>query len=172
MNYLYVFCVLFSLVSCKAKSSLNSAVVSHLEQTVCPENGVCAYQIIENKALNVKTDNLGSVYLEMTDSDNFVVKFEYKKNSSGKHQDSEYREEVFIELNKNKLDFETTNLKFKKLFFARWCYCKGQTGYYKINEGKLSVTTIDKNSYKLHFEFTIPEVPQIINEINYTFSLQ
>ncbi|XMO88133.1 hypothetical protein AAFN75_07525 [Algibacter sp. AS12] len=172
MNYLYVFCVLFSLVSCKAKSSLNTAIASKVERAICPENGACAYEIIENKALKVETDNLGSPYLEMVDSDSFVVKFEYKKNGNSKYQDSGYREEVFIELDKNNLDFETSNLKFKKLFFARWCYCKGQTGYYKINQGKLSVTKIDKTNFKLHLAFTVPEVPQIINEINHTFSLQ
>ncbi|MEP3838883.1 MAG: hypothetical protein ABJM36_14615 [Algibacter sp.] len=172
MNYLYVFCVLFGLVSCKAKSSLNTAIAGTVERDICPENGVCTYDIIEDKALKVKIDNLGSTYVEMVDSNRFIVKFEYKKNQSSKYQDSGYREEVFIELDKNNLEFETNNLKFKKLFFARWCYCKGETGYYRINQGKLSIIKIDKNNFKLHLTFTVNEVPQIINEINHTFSLQ
>ncbi|MGB5418674.1 MAG: hypothetical protein WBN21_07590, partial [Algibacter sp.] len=80
-------------------------------------------------------------------------------------------EEIFIELDQENLQFETTELIDKKLFFARWCYCKGQTGYYKINQGKLTVTKIDNSNYDVHLVFKIDEVPQIINEIKHTFKL-
>ena len=111
------------------------------------------------------------MYPEIVNGNHFVVKYEYKKNEKANYEDSSYREEVFIELDKENLEFETTDLKSKKLFFARWCYCKGQTGYYKINHGKLSISKIDNQNFNLHLSFKIDEVPQILNEINYTFNL-
>ncbi|MGB5417391.1 MAG: hypothetical protein WBN21_01070, partial [Algibacter sp.] len=99
----------------------------------CPEDGQCTYEIFKNKTLEIKKDNLGSIYPELTIGNGFVLKFEYKKLENTNYQDAGYREEIFIELDQENLQFETTELIDKKLFFARWCYCKGQTGYYKIN---------------------------------------
>lgn len=137
---------------------------------VCPEDGVCSFEIIENKTLQIKTDELQGTYPELINGSSFVLKFEYKKGNDN-YQDSSYREEIFIELDKNNLEFETVDLKKTKLLFARWCYCKGQAGYYKINQGKLSVIKKDADSFELNMSFKIEEVPQIINQINYTFKL-
>ena len=172
MRYLYVFYLIICLVSCKTKSELTSTITTEVANMVCPEDGTCSFEVLKNKTLLIKTDNLGSIYPEMIDGNHSVLKFEYKKHGNANYADSGYREEVFIELDTNNLEVETTDLKGRKLFFARWCYCKGQTGYYKINQGKLLVTKIDNINFQLHLSFKIEEVPQIINEINYTFSLQ
>ncbi len=172
MRYLYVFYLIICLVSCKTKSKLISTAETEVANMACPEDGACAFEILKNKTLLTKTDNLGSIYPEMLDGIHSVLKFEYKKKGNSNYEDSSYREEIFIELDANNLEGETTDLKDRKLFFARWCYCKGQTGYYKINQGKLSVTKIDDKNFQLRLSFKIEEVPQIINEINYTFSLQ
>ena len=172
MRYLYTFFLLICLVSCKAKSKLTSTVATEVVNMACPENGTCTFKILKNKTLQIKTDNLGSIYTEMIDGIHSVLKFEYKKHGNTNYTDSSYREEIFIELDETDFDVETFDLKDEKLFFARWCYCKGQTGYYKINKGKLSVTKIENNIFQLHLSFKIEEVPQIINEINHTFSLQ
>jgi len=172
MRYLYVFCLIICLVSCKTKSELTSTTAKEVDNMVCPEEGTCSFEILKNKTLQIKTDNLGSIYPEMIDGIHSVLKFEYKKKGNANYEDSGYREEIFIELNTNNLEGETTDLKDRKLFFARWCYCKGQTGYYKINQGRLSVTKISDKNFQLRLSFKIEEVPQIINEINHTFSLQ
>jgi len=101
-----------------------------------------------------------------------VLKFEYKKQGKTDYEDSGYREEIFMALNLDQLDIETENLKEEKLFFARWCYCKGQTGYYKMSQGKLKIAKLDDKTIQLHLNFEMEEVPQIIKEINHTFSLE
>ncbi|MDO5975729.1 hypothetical protein [Flavivirga jejuensis] len=163
--------MIICLVSCKTKGELASTTVAEVINMACPEDGTCSFEILKNKALLTKTDNLGSVYTEVVDGNHFVLKFEYKKQGNTNYADSGYREEIFIELDTNNLEGETTDLKGRKLFFARWCYCKGQTGYYKINHGKLSVTKIGDKNFQLSLNFKIIEVPQIINEINHTFTL-
>lgn len=172
MRYFYALYLIICLVSCKTKAELVSAESRQVNNMVCPEEGSCSFEIIKDKTLLIKTDNLGSMYPEMMYGTHAVLKFEYKKSGKANYADSDYREEIFIELDKNNLEGETLDLKDKKLFFARWCYCKGQTGYYKINQGKLSVIKIDDKNFQLHLSFKVEEVPQIINEINYTFSLQ
>ncbi len=172
MRYLYLFYVMICLVSCKTKSELKATITRDVANITCPEDGTCSFEILKNKSLQIKTDNLGSIYPEMIEGNRFVIKFEYKKHGNTNYQDSGYREEIFIELDKNNLEIETIDLQDRKLFFARWCYCKGQTGYYKINQGKLSITKIDDENYQLSLSFKIEEVPQIINIINHTFSIQ
>ncbi len=167
-----MFYVMICLVSCKTKSELTSTIASNVANMECPENGTCSFEILKNKNLQIKTDNLGSKYPEMIEGKRFVIKFEYKKHGNTNYKDSGYREEVFIELDANNLEIETIALQDRKLFFARWCYCKGQTGYYKINQGKLSVFKLDDKKFQLSLSFKIEEVPQIINEIKHTFSLQ
>ncbi|MFT6755283.1 MAG: hypothetical protein ACJAV9_000766 [Urechidicola sp.] len=51
------------------------------------------------------------------------------------------------------------------------CYCKGQTGFYKINNGNLFVKKIDAKTYNIQFESSVEEVPQIVTRINETFIL-
>lgn len=171
MRYLYVFFIIFWLVSCKTKSDLTSTIATVVSKKTCPDNGTCKLDVFKNKTLQVKTDDFGETYLEIVNGNQLILKFEYKKQGNAKYQDSGYREEVFIELDIDNPEIETVNLKDKKLFFARWCYCKGQTGYYKINEGKLVVNHLDNNNFLLSLNFTINEVPQIIKEINQNFNL-
>ena len=172
MRYFYTLSLLIWLLSCKTKSELSTAVTKQANSKSCPENGNCSYDILKNKTIQIKTDNLGSMYPEIIGGSGLVLKFEYKKGANTKYEDSSYREEIFIELDENRLEFTTDNFKQEKLFFARWCYCKGQTGYYKIQQGKLAVTKIDKEMYHLQLSFNIEKLPQITEAISYTFSLQ
>lgn len=171
MRCFYTFFLMISLVSCKSKTELTSSVRKEISKMECPEDGKCSFEIIENKTLQINTDNLGSIYPEVINGDECVLKFEYKKLGNSNYQDSDYREEIFIEIDKSNPEIKTEDLKNKKLFFARWCYCKGQTGYYKINKGALSITKVDEISFRIQLNFKIEEVPQVINRIDYIFSL-
>ena len=55
--------------------------------------------------------------------------------------------------------------------YNRICYCKGQTGFYKINNGNLFVKKIDEKTFNIQFECKVEEVPQIVTRINETFIL-
>ena len=172
MKYFYVIYLIFCVVSCKAKNTLNLEKTSGKTVMMCPEDGACNFETLTYKRLQIKTDNLGRIYPEIMQGNSVVLKFEYIKNGNTNFQDSSYREELFLELDKNNMEIETENLENQKFFFARWCYCKGQTGYYKINTGKLRVTEISDNEYRIDFSFIMDEVPHIIKAINYNFSLQ
>ncbi len=172
MRFFYLLYLTICLLACKSKKDVIIAKSVYETAFKCPENGTCTFEIFENKSLQIITDEMQGTYPKMINGSNFVLKFEYKKTENSNYEDSGYREEIFVELDKNNLEFETEDLKTHKLFFARWCYCKGQTGYYKINQGKLSVTSNDDKNIQLYLNFKINEVPQIVNEINYSFKIQ
>ncbi|MFV9551677.1 hypothetical protein [Algibacter sp. PT7-4] len=171
MRYLLLFFLIISVVSCKAKAQPVLTTANKVENNLCPKTGACLYQMLKDKALYIKKDNFGSVYPELINGNQLVLKFEYKKQNKSSLQDSSYREEVFIALDKNNLEFKTSNLEDKTIYFARWCYCKGQTGYYKINKGELAIVKLSNKKFNLHLSFVVKEVPQVINEINFTFNI-
>ncbi|MEL0455613.1 hypothetical protein WJN01_05205 [Flavobacteriaceae bacterium SZ-1-7] len=143
-----------------------------MDYTDCPEDGECSFDIYKKKSLKVEKGDFDQIYLEMVDGHNLVLKFEYKKDNEKKLLDGSYREEIFVELPMKNFENETTDLKSENIFFARWCYCKGQTGYYKINEGSLKVFKLNDDKAKINLKFKISEVPQVITEISETFSIQ
>lgn len=172
MKHLYLLILLVFTLSCKSKNTAATQKNSEVNSVVCPENGVCSFKVLQNKSLAIKTDGLGDLFLETVEGKKLVLKFEYSKNHDKKLADGSYREEVFLELNPNDLKIETKDLVNQKLYFARWCYCKGETGYYKIKEGLLKVEKLNDGSFQLDLSFKMDEVPQVVTQINETFSLQ
>lgn len=155
------------LIACKSNKELKLT-----SRQPCPQDGNCSYEVIKNQTITYNYSNLSKFYPSFSTGKSHIFKFEYKRNSSPNIQDSSYREEVFIELDVNNLETETVGFKGQKILFARWCYCKGQTGYYKVENGQLSVKKINQNTYQLRFNFKIDQVPQVITEINHVFSLE
>lgn len=130
----------------------------------CRENANCKIEIFDNKTLVVKQDEFGANYYTIeNDPQKKVIKYSYSKIVKGNIQDAGYREEIVFELNDlSNQEFIDGNLQKTQMLFGRFCYCKGQTGNYKVKAGQLSVknTTVTLN-------FTVPEVPQIIKNISF-----
>ena len=76
-----------------------------------------------------------------------------------------FNQEVIIEL-KNGNDTGEPN-QSAPLLFGRFCFCRGQTGYYKISHRDLSITK-KSNVQTVDLDFKIDEVPQIIKHITFT----
>lgn len=170
MRNLYAYCFVLILFSCKTKSDL-TVINNHPSQHLCPEDGTCTFEVLQNHSLMVNYNKLGALNPTITDGDKLVFKFEYKRNEIPDAVDSSYREELFVELDYNNLEFETDDFKSQKVVFARWCYCKGQAGSYRINKGKLSVKKLKEKTYQLNLIFNTEKLPQVITQINYAFSL-
>jgi hypothetical protein len=151
------------LLSCGAKKS--TAKVAALTSE-CPKDGTCAVEIFENKSIAVKKDELGSLYYTIEDaSATRVAKYTYTRKVKGEIQDAGYREEVIIELKNG--DATASPNPSPPLLFGRFCFCKGQTGYYNITHRNLSITK-KSNLQTVDLDFKIDEVPQIIKHITFT----
>lgn len=159
------------LTNCKAKSHIQDEQKLELDATECPRDGTCSFDILKNKNLKESKGTLGELYVRVVDGNKIVLKFEYKRNEIPGTVDGHYIEQVFIEIDKNNLEMQESVLKETNIMFARFCYCKGQTGYYKIKMGTLTIKKIKDNTYHLVLDFTIEEVPQIISRIEETLTL-
>ncbi len=148
------------------KKEEDNKIVTKTESP-CPSDGVCTTEILKNKSLLIKTDEFGSTYTQTTDSETTsVIVYQYNRIVKGDLQDAGYKEEIIFEINNNDIELTLTNeeLQQTKMHFGRFCFCRGQTGYYKVEEGKLNLKKLDNNII-FNLDFTITKVPQIIKTI-------
>lgn len=160
------------MISCKSNYTVNQHI--NQEVTNCPKNGTCSIELIANKAIVFKMDNIGIMYPVISKGDKTILKYTYKKNEIPNTQDSYYTEIVYAELPTTISPIELTNeaLQDIKLYFGRLCYCKGETGYFAIKSGDFKLTKNDKSSFNIDFNFKVSEVPQVISKIHETISLK
>ena len=157
--------VLFSLLSCKCKKATTQATATITSE--CPKDGTCTIQLSKNKSMVVKQDEFGSVFYTLEESTSkSVVQYTYKRTVKGDIQDANYREEVVFEIDNKSENLHVSDaaLENNQLLFGRFCFCRGQTGYYKINQGNLTVN----NGKVVDLSFKTDQVPQIIKHITLT----
>ena len=175
INTQYILVATFILLlSCKSQSyDVSLSNESSKSKVTCPKEGTCNFSIYPNQSIDFKIDEFGIGYAEFKISDSNVLKFEYQRNEIPNIADSGYIERVYLELpnHPKTLLSEDQTLEKVNLLFERVCYCKGQTGFYKINQGTLSLKLIKKNRYHLKLSFKTSEVPQVLTEIDEIFSL-
>jgi hypothetical protein len=173
MRLILTFLIPFIFNSCKPGQSEISQVSSKTAATFCPEDGKCELHVLKNSQLLIKKDEFGATYPHVEAGNFIVLKFEYKKDEIPNTADSNYSELVYIQLNPDSLEMELKdkNLSNVKLLFGRLCFCRGQTGYYRINSGHLSIKNIEENTYQINLEFTTDQVPQIITRLHESIQL-
>jgi len=167
MKYLLVLFFSVVVLNCKPKQVTISDYRQNVLTTNCPDDGTCTFEVLKDKSLNILKTDLEETYTEITDGQSYVLKFEYKRNEIANTVDGQYIEQVFIELNLNNLEVELKDSEFKKakVMYARFCYCKGQTGYYSVTQGNLLIKKFEDKGYQLTLDFKQDEVPQIITKI-------
>jgi len=165
--------IILSLIGCNANKQLSANNKLSATTNMCPDDGVCTYKVLKNKNFIIKTDEFGNSYSELTEGKKTVLKFEYSRNVPKNVQDGNYQEIVYIEIDAETKNIELENeaLQNVNLGFGRICFCRGQTGYYKITEGELKLTKLKNNEYHVILNFKTSEVPQVITSINETFKL-
>ncbi|HLT53624.1 MAG TPA: hypothetical protein VKZ97_07025 [Flavobacteriaceae bacterium] len=172
MKISHLLILLLCLSSCKAKhQDKEASKKEHVQAIVksCPTDGHCNVEIFRQKSFNVKFDSYGNSYEEILAGKNTLAKFTYEKSQEPDVVDGSYREVVYLELPENLSEMVLSNesLNAVKATFGRFCYCKGQTGYYPIEQGELKINLAEKNVFVVDFDFKITEVPQILTRIQF-----
>ena len=160
---------LFVFISCgsspKTDLVLKKKTLS-IEQLNCPDDGFCNIELLEKKKPELAFDEFNNSYLKYLDSQNSTILFEYKKNQDPRVTDGGYREELFIPLNDSLLKDDTIiNLSDHQIYYGRFCFCRGQSGYYAINDGQLKIDKVSANEISIELQFSINEVPQVLKHI-------
>lgn len=138
----------FSCQNAKTTLENSSSLVASNTEVLCPEDGDCSTTILKNQSLKIKLDEFNHLYYRTeANANTSVIRFEYKRKAPEGLQDGGYREEVIFEINNSdtKLELEDVLLKRTKMIYGRLCYCRGQTGYFSVNKGKLD---LEKNQKK------------------------
>lgn len=166
-----LFVLLFA-ASCSCKKNTPALRISLSSE--CPNDGDCKIEVAEAKSMNVKTSDNGSLYYELEDNTSKkVVKYTYNRKVKGDLQDATYREEIVFELPafEDEITLNNESLQDVKLLFGRFCYCKGQTGYYSIDQGLMrAVKSKEPAITNITLDFKTEKVPQVITQL--AFSIQ
>ncbi|PWI30504.1 hypothetical protein DI383_03370 [Flavobacteriaceae bacterium LYZ1037] len=172
----YLFNTLFLLLaitSCKSSKERNLNSQLETINSDCPSDGNCSFEVLKNKSLQIKQDDFGALYPVLEEGTSYVIKFEYQRDEIENTQDGHYSELIYVELPQNMQSIQliNDNLSTVKVLFARLCFCRGQTGYYKVTKGQLEITKNEDDTYNFMLQFQIDEVPQIITLIEASFRL-
>ncbi len=133
----------------------------------CPDGGTCTIEILEDKTLEIKEDGIGALYPEIKNGDNIVVQYTYSKQGPDGTVDGNYSETIHFEIpsSATNLGKQGASLQDVKLLYGKQCYCKGEAGYYKVSDGKLS---LEKNNRQITFDlqFQVGKTSQVVTHIS------
>jgi hypothetical protein len=154
------------LFSCSTQKNVSTTIPTLNSE--CPKDGNCEVKIQKNKQLILHYDDLGALYYDIKDhTGTTVIHFQYNKTNEANLQDGHYREDILFEIKSSDKSINLTDRKLEqtKLIFGRHCFCKGQTGYFKIEKGKLNLSS---KKDEIHFDLSIEneKVPQLIRFIS------
>ena len=173
MNVRYLFLVVISsvLLACQSQKSLNTQYEKRETlSTFCPEDGNCTFEVLTNSSLNLQTDGIGQLYPEVKKGNKTVLKFEYKRSVDPRIADGGYTEIVYAEIDPktDNLSLSDEQLTSANVVFGRLCYCKGQAGYFRVDQGALEISTAKDQSKTYAFSFTTDKVPQRLTHFSVT----
>lgn len=163
--FLIPLALLVSFCKCP-QATIEKSSVSSIE-SICPENGNCTIQIFRNKSLNVKADEFGSIYYQMLDNPNTsIIQYQYNRTVEKGLQDGQHKEEILFEINNAVTQISLTDIKLQetKMLFGRHCFCKGQAGYFKVEQGTLNLKN-EKAIITIALDFQITKVPQLYSKV-------
>ena len=166
MNKIQIIFVLFLILVCKSNKNTSEQSGSYLKKISCPDSGNCEFEVIRNSVLNVRTDEFGKLYPEVTPGNKVVIKFHYKKIVPEKVMDANYSEFVYLEVNEYEpqLILKDKELQKVKMLFGRICFCRGAMGYFRVTRGSLFLFNI-KGKLNMDLTFQVDKIPQIITEV-------
>ncbi len=68
---------------------------------------------------------------------------------------------------RSEMSYSDFALQNTKMLFGRHCFCRGQAGYFKVNQGTLTMER-KKGSSSIDLDFKIAEVPQLFTKVKAT----
>ncbi|PCI33035.1 MAG: hypothetical protein COB60_08320 [Flavobacteriaceae bacterium] len=156
------------------KYVLNLTETIHMPSNTQIKDGYSTVSVIQHKKAVLKKDKFGIGYVTLENAEGSLVKFEYKKQAPQNTADAHYSEIIYIHLAKDFSEFKLhdTTLQQAQILFGRFCYCKGKTGFYKVEQGELSAKMWSKNNLVLVLNFSMKQVPHLISSIQESIDLK
>lgn len=155
-------------ISCgNQKNAAAPMTQNYTLESGCPSQGKCTVEVLKDKSLDVKTDDIGKMYYALQHTPGkTVIKYSYSKQSDPALQDDGYSEEVLFETNSDitEFNYSDASLQDTKMLFGVMCFCRGKAGFYKVTEGSMKYS-----GKTLHIQ--LPDIvdSQKLKDLNITF---
>lgn len=170
MNLIFPIFLTLLCLNCSSKKQLasnqNSIESSKIMQK-CPDEGVCTVKVLKHKSIDLKTDDIGQHYIRYNDSKNSVIIFEYKEFVDENIKDANYTERIEIEVpaGTKKVELKNKELNTVNVVITKQCFCRGQAGTFKIENGNLILEETKSGDYKIQFSFNVDPIITKVNTI-------
>ncbi len=178
MNRYTFFISLMLVTVCKTSNAVGflekatgiSEIKNHEEY--CPEDGDCSLKIYKNSSIVLKKDTTDMYYPVIEKGNNIVVEYTFFIKGPEGTSDGDYSETIHFEIKETtkSLHIEDDTLVQVNLLFGKHCFCRGEAGYYKVNDGNL---ILKKSHDKLIIDlsFSLDEVSQKVTRIKEVIAL-
>ena len=143
-----------------------------------------SFNKIHSRYLFIKQKSIGIALIKLRDFNNAE---DYIKSVNGKNSAAYFSRKAVkagygfksIEINNltneifeinnsdEKMSYSDFALQNTKMLFGRHCFCRGQAGYFKVNQGTLTLER-KKGSSSIDLDFKIAEVPQLFTKVKAT----
>jgi len=162
------------LFSCKSSKSTDDKTNQDINSisSVCSDEGDCAFVVHKDSSLNILEDTTGQIYPIIEQGENIVIEFTYAVKGPEGTMDGDYSETVHFEISgrEDKLNLSNKELSQIKLLFGKHCFCKGEAGYYMVDEGEILLENKDDSLY-LNLNLVINKVSHKVNNITHRFKI-
>jgi len=168
MRTFFIIFLVSLLASCSANKdqTAENKVVLPPPHINCPEGGNCTFELLKNSRLDLKKDDIGKLYPEVTEGDKMVVKFHYKKDEVKDVMDAGLSEYVYLEFDPadQQIILKDKELQKVKMVYGRICHCT-DNGYYQVQKGELFL--FNKNgTVQIRSTFKVNKIRQVISQID------
>lgn len=162
------------LFSCKSSKSTDDKINQDVNSlsSVCADEGDCAFVVHKASSLNILEDTTGQIYPLIEQGENIVIEFTYAIKGPEGTMDGDYSETIHFEITgrEDKLNLSNEELSQIKLLFGKHCFCKGEAGYYTVDEGEILLENKNDSLY-LNLSLVINKVSHKVNNITHRFKI-
>ena len=146
-------------LGCSKKTISVDTDKENLPTQNCPKEGSCNIKYIRNTSLEIRKDEIGKIFYDLKNNpEKSVVIIEYFERSELGLQDGNYREEIMFHINNNQAELQLSDefLVRTNLVFGKYCYCKGEAGLRRVEEGLIKLKQNEKEiDFILTFKTTV-----------------
>jgi len=115
---------------------------------------------------------IGQYYPVIEKGDKMIVEFSFLEKGPDGTVDGDYSETIQFEVSNtiDKFTIADKDLEQVNLLYGKQCFCRGEAGYYKIDQGNL---TVEKSEDQIVFDlsFIVKETSHKVVRIKETVSL-
>ncbi|WP_415373707.1 hypothetical protein [Patiriisocius sp. Uisw_017] len=163
--FLYLASLMLVANSCgNTKSTLNTVEDTISNTPISTEKIIVETK--KNTIYSLVEDTAGSLYPAFETGNATTLIFNYTEKGAAGTADGDYTETVHLMIpnDSNYLKLKDQNLQQLKMVFGKFCFCRGEAGYYKVTNGSVSIKN-EKGLMTIKASFEIPETSNKISTI-------